>query len=80
MKVHDSLPALLQDIRWILCGIAWLILGGFLCLGALFLILTDHSAFALLPLLPGILLCVAGSLYVWHGGQALREKTESPNE
>ena len=80
MNGSDRHAALLQSSISLLCGSAWLILGCFLCLGALILILADRSAIALPLLLPGILLCIAGILYAWKGGQVLREKNKSPNE
>jgi len=79
MKEITPTDVLLQDIKSMLYGIAWLILGGFLCLGGLLLILFDHSAIALLFLFPGVLLCIAGILYV-RCGIRRQEDPETPNE
>jgi len=80
MNDSDRFSALLQNVISLLYGIAWLILGGFLCLGGLLLMLADYAAIAFLLLFPGVILCVAGILYARYGGQTLREKSESPNE
>ena len=80
MRDPDHSSALLQNITALLYGIAWLILGGFLCLGGLLLMLADYAGIALLFLFPGVILCVAGILYVRYGGQTLRENNESLNE
>ena len=80
MKESGSTDNLLQNIKSMLYGIAWLVLGGFLCLGGLLLILTDHSAAALPFLFPGVLLCIAGILYVRYGFRHPHEDPESSNE
>lgn len=80
MSDSDHFSASLQNVTALLYGIAWLILGGFLCLAGLLLMLAAHAAIALLLLFPGVILCVAGILYVRHGGQALRKNNESPIE
>ena len=80
MNDPDRFSGLLLDIKTLLYGIAWLILGGFLCLGGLLLMLADYAAIALLLLFPGVLLCIVGILYARYGGRSTREKNESPNE
>lgn len=65
MKGTDGILALLQDIKEILYGIAWLILGGILCVtGA---ILLQEIALGGLLILLGIGVCIGGILYTRHG-------------
>lgn len=65
MKGTDGVLALLQDIKEILYGIAWLILGGILCIvGA---IAFQETAMGGLLIIVGIGVCIGGILYTHHG-------------
>ena len=63
MKGTDGILVLLQDIKAILFGIAWLILGGILCIvGA---ILDSELGFVLI--FTGIITCLNGITCVYQG-------------
>ena len=65
MKGTDGILALLQDLKELLYGIAWLILGGILCVtGA---ILFYETTLGGLLILVGIGVCIGGILYACHG-------------
>ena len=63
MKGTDAVLALLQDIKEILYGIAWLILAGILCIIGVLL----ETGLGILLLLIGLGVCVGGILYARHG-------------
>lgn len=65
MKGTDGVLALLQDIKEILYGLAWLILGGILCIvGVIAFQTTDLGGILILF---GMAICIGGILYVRHG-------------
>lgn len=79
MKGNDAVLALLQDIKDILYGIALLVLGGILCVAAVIW----NAGLALLLLLPGIALCLAGIFYARHGHrhhEVIEHPEDKPND
>lgn len=63
MRDNDAVPALLADIKELLCGIAQLVTAGIFCL----LSATFIDSWGILLLFIGILLGFSGGLYVQHG-------------
>lgn len=65
MKGTDGILALLQDIKEILYGIAWLIFGGILSIVGI--ITFQETDLGGILILIGAAICIGGTLYVRHG-------------
>ena len=65
MKGTDGIFALLQDIKEILYGIVWLILGGILSIVGI--ISCQETDLGCILILVGAAICIGGLLYARHG-------------
>ena len=62
MNGIDDIPALLQDIKELLWGIALLLTGGFLCLLGVI-----TGGWGLVLLVVGLFAAFCGGAFAWHG-------------